>query len=72
MKEQRTRFPSTSEFVYKVPADMSTIPYFFAEEGSSGKGGKRKRARRHAQQHEFDQIPIFSHRYLSYIISIDQ
>ena len=64
MGEQRTRFRSTSEVVYKVKSDMSVVLFYFVEGRSSGKGDKgRERGRRHAQLHEIDR-PNFSHRYL--------
>lgn len=64
MEEQRTRFLSTSEDVYKIPTDMSKLCYLLC--GGGGGGEKKEKARRHAQLHEFD--PNFSHRYLSYVI----
>jgi hypothetical protein len=65
MGEQRTRFRSTSEVVYKVPSDMSMLCYF-VEGRWSGKGvqkGKREGTRATAR----DLITNFSHRYLSYV-----
>lgn len=38
---------------------MSKICDFFVEEGCSDRRGKRKRARGHAQMHEFDQFLFF-------------
>jgi hypothetical protein len=65
MEEQRTRFLSTSEDVYKIPTDMSTLCYLLC---GGGEGDEKKvKVRRHAQMHEFD--PNFSHRYLSYVIN---
>lgn len=65
MGEQRTRFLSTSEVVYKVKSDMSMSCYFILWKGEAVvKGIKEEReGRRHAQLHEIDR-PNFSHRYL--------
>lgn len=46
MGEQRTRFPSTSEVVYRVPPDMSTLCYFILWRGDAVvKGIKREETR---------------------------
>ena len=46
MGEQRTRFPSTSEVVYRVPPDMSMLCYFILWRGDAVvKGIKRRRQR---------------------------
>ena len=59
MGEQRTRFPSTSEVVYRVPPDMSTLCYFILWRGDAVvKGIKREET--HAQQHEPDQPKFFA------------
>lgn len=65
MGGQRTRFPSTSEVVYKVPPDMSMLCYFILWRGDAVvKGIKRKRVGGDTRKIDHQ---IFSHRYLYYV-----
>src|SRR6266849_5077773 len=65
MGERRTRFPSTSEVVYKVPSDMSMLAYFILWRGDAVVKGIKRDEETRANCTRL--IQIFSHRYLSYV-----
>ena len=65
MGEQRTRFLSTSEVVYKVPSDMSMLCYFILGRSDAVvKGIQRKRegdTRNSTRLNQIFRIDIFSY-----------